>query len=115
MKLSLGDQVGQAANLLGLLLALVTLFTGEQARRLSDEREREGGPRRSRLRSVRTSSVGLAVVTTGALVLLAPLLRDVLAAIGDDDWQPVLGVFALIYVLLVALVAWQVVIVKRSG
>jgi len=28
MKASLGEHVGQAANLLGLLLALVTLFTG---------------------------------------------------------------------------------------
>ncbi len=115
MSRSLGEQVGQAANLLGLLLALVTLFTSEQARRLSEEQEREGGPRRSRLRAVRMSSAGLAIVTAGTLVLLAPLVRDVLGAIGDDAWEPVLGVFALTYVLLIALLAWQAVTVWRSS
>jgi hypothetical protein len=112
---SLGEQVGQAANLLGLLLALVTLFTSEQARRLSEEQEREGGPRPASLRTVRVSAAGLALVTAGALVLLAPLVRDVTGAIGGDEWEPVLGVFALTYVLLVALLAWQAVIVRRSG
>ena len=115
MKTSLGEQVGQAANLLGLLLALVTLFTSEQAGRLSDEQEREGGPRQSRLRSVRFSSAGLACVTAGALVLLGPLVRDVVGAIGDDAWEPVLGVFALTYLLLIALLVWQAIIVRRSG
>jgi hypothetical protein len=115
MKASLGEQVSQAANLLGLLLALVTLFTSEQARRLSEEQEREGGPRRPRLRAIRLSSAGLAFVTAGALVLLAPLVRDVIGAVGDDNWEPVLGVFALTYLLLVALLVWQAVIGRRSG
>ncbi len=110
----LSDQVGQAANLVGLLLALVTLFTSEQARRLADERTREGGARHSRLTSIRYASVGLGAVTVTSLGLLGPLVFDVVKAIGGDDWQPVLGVFALVYLLLVALLCWQVTLAFRS-
>ena len=112
--MSLADQVGQAANLLGLLLALVTLFTSEQAKRLAEEREREGGPRAGRLSSVRLMCVALAAVTVGALLFLGPLVVDVLATIGDDDWVAVFGVFLLTYLLLVALLVWQASLGLRS-
>lgn len=115
MSQTLSDQVAQAANLLGLLLALVTLFTSEQAKRLADERARQGGARASRLRSIRLSASGLGVVTGGSLVLLAPLVLDVVRAVGTDEWQPVLGVFCLAYLLLGALLCWQVVLGVRSG
>lgn len=114
MQPTLSDQVAQAANLLGLLLALVTLFTSEQSRRLSYERSREGGARKSRLRSIASVCVGLAVVTASSLVLLGQLVFDVVKAIGSDDWQPVLGVFGLVYLLLVALLCWQVVLTVRA-
>ena len=112
---TLSGQVAQAANLLGLLLALVTLFTSEQAKRLAEERARQGGARTSQLRSIRLSAGGLGVVTGGSLALLAPLVRDVLKAVGSDEWQPVLGVFALTYLLLGALLCWQVLLGFRSG
>jgi hypothetical protein len=111
---SLAEQVAEAANLVGLMLALVTLFTSEQGRRLADERSRQGGPRPGRLRSVRLVCVALAVVTVGALVALAPLVLDVLRAVGDAAWEPVLAVFVLTYLLLGALLVWQVALAVRS-
>jgi hypothetical protein len=111
---TLSDQVADAANLVGLLLALVTLFTSEQSRRLADERARQGGGRPDRLTAIRYACVGLGAVTGAALAFLLPLVLDVLGAIGDDEWEPVLGVFVLTYVLLVALLCWQVSIGRRS-
>lgn len=115
MLATLSDQVADAASLVGLLLALVTLFTSEQSRRLADERSRQGGARPDRLRSVRYACLGLGAVTAGALAFLLPLVVDVIGAVGDDEWEPVLGVFVLTYLLLVALLCWQVAIGRRSA
>jgi hypothetical protein len=111
---SLGEQIEQASTLLGLLLALATLFTTEQARRLADERTRTGGARPAALRAVLMASVGLGVVTVAALASLTPLAVDVVDTLGDTAWQPAYGVFLLVYVLLVALVAWQVSLASRA-
>jgi hypothetical protein len=110
----LGDQVAQASNLVGLLLALDTLFTTEQARRLADERTRTGGAKPAVLRTAFLASVGLAVVTVAALASLTPLAWDVADTLGEAGWQPVFGVYLLAYVLLVALVVWQVTLAVRS-
>lgn len=115
MKPTLSDQVAQAANLLGLLLALVTLFTSEQARRFADERSREGGARSSRMKLIRYAAAGLGVVTLASLTLLGPLVFDVVRAIGGNEWEPVLGVFVLVYLLLAALLCWQVALGVRSS
>ncbi len=112
---SLADQIGQAGSLLGLLLALDTLFTAVQAQALADERNHEGGARPKRVRTIRTIAIGLAVVTVSALVALFPLVRDVLATIGTGNWEPVLGVFDLTWLLLAALAIWQGWIALRSG
>ncbi len=111
---SLPDQVAQASSLLGLLLALDALFTSEQARRLGEQRKRAGGAERDALRTIRWLTIGLAVVTATAIVALAPTVWDVLAAIGDPGWEPVLSVFELAWVLLVALVVWQAAIAWRT-
>lgn len=115
MTQTLPDQVEAAASLLGLLLALVTLFTSEQAKRLEDERSLEGGARRNRMSSIRYSCIGLGVVTFGSVALLGPLVIDVVKAVGGDEWQPVLGVFALAYLLLCALLFWQVALAFKSA
>jgi len=108
------EQVGEAANLLGLLLALDTLFTTEQSRRLFEERSREGGARRTALRTVLWTSLSLALLTAAAIVFLAPLIVDVVSAVGDAAWEPVLGVFGLTYLLLLGLFGWQIFVVIRS-
>lgn len=112
---SLSDQVGQASNLLGLLLALDTLFTASQAQSLAAERGREGGARTTRLRTIRASSIGLTVVTVAGILSLSPLFVDVLGAIGGKGWTPVLGVFDLTWLLLVSLAVWQVMIARSTG
>jgi hypothetical protein len=111
---TLVEQVRDAANLLGLLLALDTLFTTEQARRLAEQRAREGGARRHALRGVQATALGLAVLTAGSVAILAPLMVGVVREIGDDEWEPVLGVFALTYLLLVGLLVWQIQLMVRA-
>jgi hypothetical protein len=111
---TLGEQVAQASNLLGLLLALDTLFTTEQARRLSEERTRVGGGRRAALRTILLTCAGLAAVTGAALASLTPLALDVVDTLGESSWQPVFGVFLLTYVLLVGLIVWQITLGARA-
>lgn len=111
---TLSDQVNTASTLVGLLLALNTLFTAEQARRLSDERLRTGGARRDKLRTIRWTSIALALVTIAALASLFPLFRDVIEAVGTRQWQSVLAVFELTWLLLVALAVWQISLAVRS-
>jgi protein-S-isoprenylcysteine O-methyltransferase Ste14 len=110
----LDEQVAQVASLLGLLLALDTLFTTEQARRLTEERTRTGGAKRSVLRTTLVTCILLGVVTLAALASLTPLAIDVVGSIGEADWEPVFGVFLLTYVLLVGLVAWQILLTIRA-
>jgi hypothetical protein len=111
---TLGEQVAQASNLLGLLLALDTLFTTEQARRLTEERTRIGGARRAVLRTALLTCAGLAAVTAAALASLTPLAVDVVETLGESSWQPVFGVFLLTYVLLVGLIMWQIALTARA-
>ena len=111
---TLDEQVAQASNLLGLLLALDTLFTTEQARRLAEERTRIGGARRAALRVALLTCLGLAAVTVAALASLTPLAVDVVDTLGESSWQPVFGVFLLTYVLLIGLVTWQIRLTARA-
>ncbi len=108
------DQVAQAGSLLGLFLVLDTLFTSEQARRLTGERQRIGRPTRSVLSQVVWIGVSLTIVTIGSVVSLMPLMADVIQTIGDETWEPVLSVFLLVCLLLFALVVWQIVIVVAA-
>jgi tellurite resistance protein TehA-like permease len=111
---ALDEQIAQASNLVGLLLALDTLFTTEQARRLVGERTRVGGAKPAALRAAFVTCVGLAVVTVAALASLTPLAVDVVETLGESSWQPVFGVFLLAYGLLVGLVAWQISLAVRA-
>jgi hypothetical protein len=112
---SLGDQISQAASLLGLLLALDTIFTAEQARRLADERTRVGGARTARVRAIRFTAAGLTLVTVSAIAALFPLVLDVVESIGSPEWQPVFAVFQLTWILLIALAAWQLFVAWRAS
>jgi hypothetical protein len=105
---ALTDQVKTASALVGLLLALITLFTAEQARRLADERNQIGGGRPKQLRTIRLMSIALAVVTTVTVIALWPVVHDVLDAHDTKKWQSVFAVFLLTWVLLIALIGWQI-------
>ncbi len=108
------QDIGDVSGLLGLLLLLVTLFTSEQARDLDREETRRGGPRRRSVGRISIIAGILAVVTTVGLVGLTPLAVDVLDTCCRGRWQPVLFVFLLVWLLLIALVAWQMLILVRS-
>jgi hypothetical protein len=108
------DEVGQAANLLGLLLVLLTLFTSEQARRLGEERTRAGGARRTNLRVIVWISIGLSLVSASSIVALSPIVGDVLGTVGTTGFRPLFLVFALVWLLLIALAAWQIILVVKS-
>ena len=111
---TLADQVGQASNLVGLLLVLLTLFTSEQTRRLAEERKSTGGADPKVLAQIRWLSVGLALVTVASIAVLFPVVRSVIAAIGTSAFTPVLAIFALVWTLLIALIVWQLSIAITS-
>jgi len=110
----LGEQVGQASSLVGLLLALDALFTLEQSRRSDEELRRVGGPRRTTLRTVSMVCVGLAVVTGAAIASLTPLFANVMGSIGGSEWDAIFAVFGLTYLLLIGLLVWQVLLARRA-
>lgn len=114
MNIPIAEQVTDAASLLGLLLALDTLFTSEQARRLEAEDDREGGPRKTSLRTIGWTSAALAVLTGCAVAALAPLMWSVVKLVGGYEWEPVLSVFGLAYVLLLGLLGWQIRLTIRA-
>jgi len=99
--------IGSVASLLGLLLALITLFTSELARRLADERTRTGGSRGSTMRIIRNSAWALLTVTSASAIILAPLLIDAVSTCCGGSYSPILWAFVLVWLLLVPLVVWQ--------
>ncbi len=107
----LTEQIGEATNLLGLLLVLITLFTSEQSRRLSEERKRSGGADTNSLHQIRVISVGLTVVTGASVLALSPLTGEVVRKALSANFEPIWLIFALAWALLVALVVWQVALV----
>lgn len=111
----LSEQVADAASLMGLLLALDTLFTNEQARRLDAEDKRLGGSDAARKRAVFWTVIALGALTGCALLALWPLMLSLLEAVGGPGWEPVLSVFALVYLLLMGLVGWQVQLARRAN
>ena len=108
-----GD-VSDTANLVTLLLAFVTVFTSEVDRR----REAHSGltnPSASGFNRLGGLAVGLAVLTLGSVVALAPLVFRVIASVGSKTpYQPELPIFALSWVLLLALFGWQAAIAVKA-
>lgn len=111
---TLSEQMAQAGSLLGLLLALATLFTAEQSRNLEEERARIGGARGSSLRRVQVLAIALGFVTLCAIAGLATLAWNVLLTVGTPRWVPVSSVFLLVWFLLFALATWQFAIAFKS-
>jgi hypothetical protein len=101
------EAIASVASLLGLLLALVTLFTSELARRLSDERTRTGGSRSETMRTIGISSWALLVVTLASALVLAPLVTDAVSTCCAGTYRPVLWAFVLVWLLLIPLMVWQ--------
>jgi hypothetical protein len=110
----LSEQIGQVANLIGLLLALITLFTSDRSDRLREQRSAGGGPKRGHIKEILATAVGLAVVTAAATASLTSLAHKAGLAVWHGTSDPVVSVFLLVWLLLIALLAWQVVIVVSA-
>lgn len=106
------DEIAQISSLLGLFLALVALFTAEQARRLERERLRVGGMEPRATRHVRLLALALAGVTGLASLALLPTVVKTFqdCCLG----RPIYLVFDLTWLLLAGLVVWQVAIALRA-
>ncbi len=108
-----GD-VSDTANLVTLLLAFVTVFTSEVDRR-REVHSALTKPSPSGFNRLGGLAVGLGVLTLGSVVALAPLVFRVIDSVGSKmPYQPELVIFAVAWVLLVALFGWQVVIAVRA-
>lgn len=112
--MSIQDQVSATTGGIGIVLVLISLFTSEQARRNDTERARMGGPRRDTSRTTYLLSIGLAVTTLVALMVLAPLVIKILRSCCSGAWLPADAIFLLLWVLLLPLPLWQVSIAREA-
>jgi hypothetical protein len=110
----LDGEIGDFGGLVGLLLALATLLTANRATALADLKTSANAFREDASREV-LLDLSLALVT--ALVVLAgvPLwLRAVHHLHPRAEGGPLRGVFALTWILLLGLVAWQLSLVQGA-
>jgi cation transporter-like permease len=105
--MSASQQVAEASSVLGLLLAIVALFTATLSSTLQSERTREGGPHRGVWRRIMGLALALAAVSVASLAALVSTVRVVIGAHGTSGWEPAFWVFLLVYLLLVPLCIWQ--------
>lgn len=108
--MSAAQQVTDASTELGLLLAIIALFTGVLSGNLQAEMTREGGAHRGAWRRIMGMSIALALVSAVSIVSLLSLVRVVIDSHGTASWEPAFWVFLLVYVLLFPLCIWQICI-----
>jgi cation transporter-like permease len=108
--MSASAQVTDASTELGLLLAIVALFTAALSTTLQSENTREKGPHPNAWRRIMALSVALAIVSIASIVSLLSLVRLVIDSHGTRSWEPAFWVFLLVYLLLVPLCIWQIFI-----
>ncbi|SRR6266581_4038695 len=105
--MSLNDRIGALANLVGLILALITLLTANRASQLATL-QASATAEPSSARNEFLLDLGLAAITTTVLLAGLPLWLDAVSALHPlGAGGPVRSVFSLAWVLLVPLVAWQ--------
>ncbi len=112
--MSLNDEIGSFGGLVGLALALATLFTSWQASALNRLR---GEPTPTRGEAWREVAIDAALATATTLVFLAglPLWVDSVRELHPlADGGPLRSVFVIVWILLVGLIAWQVALVAGA-
>ena len=108
--MSASQQVTDAATELGLLLAIIALFTGALSNTLQSEKTRDPGPHEGAWLRIMALSIALAIVSIASLLSLLSLVRLVIDSHGTRSWEPAFWVFLLVYLLLIPLFIWQVII-----
>jgi hypothetical protein len=108
------DEIGDLGSLVGLLLALVTLFTANRAAALRELKRAPDFEPGDRSREIWLNA-SLAVIT--ALVFLAglPLVGRALKELHPlAHGGPVRSVFVLVWLMLIGLIGWQVSLVLAA-
>lgn len=113
--MSVGDQVGAAASLVGVLLALVTLFTSAQSASFQAQQTRSGGANSRVLARVVLISAALFLITVVSFLSLRPLAFAVWHARGTRAWESFFPVFLWVWILLVFLAGWQLALAVHAG
>jgi hypothetical protein len=113
--MTVSQTVDSSQNALNLFLVLVTIFTSLQATNLGVEQLRKGGPSRSRVVQIGVIAFALAVCDFVVIWSLESVVHLVLISHGTSAWSPTFPVFLLSYLLVTALVIWQVVLTFRAG
>jgi hypothetical protein len=113
--MSTSQTVASSQDALNLFLVLVTIFTSLQATNLGGEQLRTGGPSRSRV--VQTGVIAFALAACDLVVLwsLGSVVHLVFRSHGTSAWSPTFPVFVASYMLVAALVLWQVVLAVRAS
>ncbi len=108
--MSAAQQVTDAATELGVLLAIIELFTGALSAFLQSESARQGGAHKGARRQIIGLSIALALVSIASILSLLSLVRLVIDSHGTRSWEPAFWVFLLVYLLLIPLCIWQIII-----
>jgi hypothetical protein len=111
----LDDTIGSFAGLVGLILTLITLFTGARdASVRSLETGILGAGGRAHLETERRLCWGLFVVTALLVVAGAPLWARTCAHWSWSSDHSIRWIFAIVWPLLVPLAIWQLQIGRRA-
>jgi hypothetical protein len=106
---SLNERIGDFGGLVGIVLVLATLFTQQR-----NEKRRQliaGRPTEGDWAVEIFLNVVLAVATIGLFAAGLPLVIDGVKGLDPlADTGPLRGAFAIVWVLLIALIAWQIVL-----
>jgi hypothetical protein len=113
--MTVSQSVASSQDALNLFLVLVTIFTSLQATSFGGEQLRSGGPLRSRVLQIGVITLALAACDVVSLWSLSSIVHLVLKSHGTSEWSPTFAVFLLSYVLIAALVLWQIFLVVRAS
>lgn len=113
--MTVSQSVASSQDALNLFLVLVTIFTSLQATNFGGEQLRNGGPLRTRILQIGIITFALSACGVVSLWSLSPVVHLVLRSHGTSAWSPTFAVFLLSYLLIAALVLWQVVLVVRAS
>jgi hypothetical protein len=109
----LGARIDHVVASLGVLLVLVTLFAGEQARSLDAENKHSGGARRPVLVVIVGVSAALAAVSVAGILAMRSITGEAWTARESETSAFVL---VLIWLLLFPLAIWELSIaISASG
>jgi uncharacterized membrane protein len=107
---TLNERIGDFADLVGLVLVLVTLFTQQRNSRIASLEE--GVSEKREWNTEVALNVVLFLVTLGLFVVGLPIVFECVRSFHPrSDAGPLRGAFVIVWALLVALMIWQISLV----